>query len=372
MGACSTATPSRRSSPKGLTVPDVILASLPPMEGPMAALRLRARFGCRVITDVMDAWPETLLLAAVGGNVGRFEGGKLWFAKRLLYPYARMMRRACREADAVCAQSQAFAAHARGYGATGDIPVFYLAAKARDASAHETEFSNQEPGTKNQEPHPPQLETGKLETEEPQPLPTFPPLPLPTFPPLHLPTSSALRLIYLGSMGRIYDLATLVEAVIALRAEGLPVELDVVGEGAQRAELAARVAEAGEGPAIRLPGYLSGDALEAVLAVADVGIVPMDPGSLVAVPYKAADYLSAGLAGVNSLPGELAELLEAHACGNTYEVGDVQRLVTALRFWQSHPDDLVRAKANARQLFAEKFDRAKVYAEMAEFLVSGS
>ena len=51
-----------------LAAPDVILASLPPMEGPMAALRLRARFGCRVITDVMDAWPETLQLA-LGGSL---------------------------------------------------------------------------------------------------------------------------------------------------------------------------------------------------------------------------------------------------------------------------------------------------------------
>lgn len=42
--------------------PDLILASMPPMEGPGAALRLKQHFGCKVVLDVMDAWPQALAL----------------------------------------------------------------------------------------------------------------------------------------------------------------------------------------------------------------------------------------------------------------------------------------------------------------------
>ena len=39
--------------------PDVILASLPPLEGPEAAVRLARRLDATLVVDVMDLWPET-------------------------------------------------------------------------------------------------------------------------------------------------------------------------------------------------------------------------------------------------------------------------------------------------------------------------
>lgn len=246
--------------------PDLILFSVPPMEAGALALRLGKRYGAKVVLDVMDAWPETLLrlpAAAMAnggwrmakvtafGAGGREPGAARKFRSSLirhlssfiLSPYSRMMQRYCRKADAVCAQSQAFAEYARSFGASGEIPVFHLAAHAPFKEYH-------------------------------SPL-TTPHSPLaPTVP---------LRLIYLGSMGRVYDLITLVDGVIQLSNEGLPIHLDLIGDGEQRPQLTSRVAEAGKTDVVTIHGYVQGARLDALLAQADIGVIPMHPESAVAI-----------------------------------------------------------------------------------------
>lgn len=96
-----------------LKAPDLILASMPPMEGPIAALEIKHRYGCRVVTDIMDAWPRTLLQAVPFGRLGRTLGGLT------LYPYWRMLRKSLFGSDALSAQSKQFADFAREHGWSG-------------------------------------------------------------------------------------------------------------------------------------------------------------------------------------------------------------------------------------------------------------
>lgn len=321
--------------------PDVIVFSVPPMEAGGVALRLGKRYRCRVVLDVMDAWPDTLLLAVSTANHrwGWANGLVRGFGTVLLTPYRRMMRRYCREADRICAQSQAFADYARSFGATGEIPVFYLGAEGQGAEGG---------GASSESPHASLDATDGRRSGEKRPL----------------------RLLYLGSMGRVYDLETLIRAVLRLLDDGAAVRLDVVGEGEQRAGLEAMVATAGRLDAIHFHGYLSGDSLDAVMASADVGVVPMMPGSQVAVPYKACTYLAAGLPLINSLPGELAENLLEYGCGHAYVAGDCESLAVAVRNWTENPDRLIGARAGARRLFAEHFDAGKIYPAYAEWLLA--
>ncbi|HKK19436.1 MAG TPA: glycosyltransferase family 4 protein [Opitutales bacterium] len=304
--------------------PDVIIFSVPPMEAGRVALKLGKQFGAKVVLDVMDAWPEALLLAAVGSEARRYEGMKVWAAKLMLTPYYQMMQRYCREADAICAQSQTFAEYARSFGAAGDIPVFHLAAHT-----------------------PSQL------------------------PPSHPSTPSALRLVYLGSMGRIYDLRTLVESVRQLRTEGLAVELDLIGEGERRVGLEALVEAQGLSAGVRFHGFLEGEALDRIMKRGDVGIIPMHPGSGVVIPYKGPHYLSFGLYVISSLPGELMELLENNACGSFYRAGDVESLREEIRQLAMQPERVKQGRAGALRLFEKDFESDAVHADMAEWLVRG-
>ena len=333
--------------------PDVILFSVPPMEAGAVALKLGRKYGAKVLLDVMDAWPEALLrlpLAAIAQGEGRRGHGSgkilssllrhlrtsassvesqtsviIHLSSLILSPYSRMMRRYCREADGVCAQSQAFADYARSFGAQGEIPVFYLGAQ-RLAQLR------------------PSLSA--------------------------IPDDKMLHVVYLGSMGRVYDLSTLVDAVLQLLAAGHALRLDLVGAGEQRVGLEAKVAAAGQEDAITFHGYLQGAALESVLVQSDLGVVPMYPESAVAVPYKACDYLAAGIPVINSLPGELMEMLEATGSGQFYTAGDTASLARALTVWLEDRDALAAAQVAARRLFAKQLDADKIDPAYAEWVAA--
>jgi len=316
--------------------PDLIVASLPPMEAPVASLELRRQFGGKVVLDVMDAWPEVLAQALrkpprprSAGGTPPSKGGE--FFSRIgrvgLWPYFRMLRRACREADAVCAQSQAFADYARGFGATGTIPVYYLGSQGNDFGVGDS--------------------SKVLSEGEPK---------------------GPLRILYLGSMGRVYDLETLVDAVLQLLKAGVDLQLDLVGEGAQRGALESLVQAAGQEEAISFHGYLTGPALAEVVRRADFGVVPMWPGSQVAVPYKVCDYLAAGLAVVNSLPGELADMLAEYGCGFAYEAGRTDDLVEVLQALIRNPQGIEEARSGAQRLFSDVFDAEKIYPKYSAWL----
>jgi len=300
-----------------LSRPDCIVASTPPLEGPMAALRLRESFGCRVVTDVMDAWPDTLLQA--------FPAGSRWLGRRLLQPYGRMLGRACTASDACAAQSVSFARYARKYGSKEEPFVCYLGAEGLPGDDRIGEDGE----------------------------------------------SKVLRFLYLGSMGRSYDLETLIGATRHLLADGVPCELHLAGEGEKLSRLKER---AGRflGRGIEFHGFLSGEALAGLKSRCDVGIVPMFPASGVAVPYKAAEYLAAGLCVVNSLPGELRDMLEARHCGSFYEAGNQTSLAEEMGGYAGrNPEQRARGRKAARGLFEEKFDRRMIYPEYARWVEGG-
>lgn len=334
--------------------PDVILFSVPPMEAGAVALELGKCYDARVVLDVMDAWPEALqkMLVSVLSDGGRGIAGALVgsAARIVLWPYVRMMRRYCGQVDAVCAQSRAFSDYARAFGAAGAPPVFYLGASSRrkEGRSGAANIAASEVG-----------HLGEAGGANP-----------PDVLPLRVHSNGTLRLLYLGSMGRVYDLRTLVEAVLRLLDQGAAIRLDVVGEGEQRTDLEAQVASAGRSEAIAFHGYLKGEALNEVMAGSDVGVVPMYLESAVAIPYKVCDYLAAGLPVINSLPGELQTKLEDSGCGQFYEAGDTASLIRAMRPWLEDAHALEAAKASAWGLFKEQFDADLIYPKMAAWLTA--
>ena len=155
-----------------------------------------------------------------------------------------------------------------------------------------------------------------------------------------------IRIAYIGNMSLSYDLATAIEAVKG--DEGL--SLDLAGAGPDEAALRRRAADC---PRIRFHGYLDEKAMRKMLAVADVGLVPMFDDSCVGVPYKLADYAAAGLPVASSLRGETEELLARQEAGVTYPARDP----AALR-------EVVRAAVGKRSgvsSLAELFDAGKLY-----------
>jgi glycosyltransferase involved in cell wall biosynthesis len=105
-----------------------------------------------------------------------------------------------------------------------------------------------------------------------------------------------------------------------------------------------------------------------LLAACDVGLVLVKPESLVAVPYKACDYAAAGLALVNSLPGELAALIESHSAGMPYTAGDGQSLARAITALAADRRRLLEMRHAARRMAAAEFDRDRTYPRFADWI----
>ena len=131
--------------------------------------------------------------------------------------------------------------------------------------------------------------------------------------------------------------------------------LDVAGAGEQEGLLkTCRLAR------VRFHGYCGAEKLAALLAQADVGLVPMAPESCVGIPYKFADYARAGLAIASSLGGESGALLARYGAGEPYAGGDTASLVAALGRLRAR---LAAAKTAARRLAEAEFDARRIYAD---------
>jgi glycosyltransferase involved in cell wall biosynthesis len=316
--------------------PDIILASLPPLDSPEAAARLAKKLDATFVLDLMDVWPETFdrLLPGPG------------FLKRLIAPFmlGGMLKRRqalVAAADAVSAATQTYA-DAVLRDAPDALPrhVCYV-------GAYPQEF-----------PSPPRLmnhvpEAGSDESATPEQAP--------------------LECVYAGTLEAGQDLDVLAGAARQLSASGVRATIHVAGTGAGEAGLR-RAAAAGTGSCrLEVHGLLPRQAYVNLLASCDLGLVCVKPESMVAVPYKACDYAAAGLAIVNSLPGELQRLIDEHAAGVAYTAGDAASLARAIAGFVTDPSRLTACRQGARRLAAAEFDRERTYPKFADWLetVSG-
>ncbi len=297
--------------------PDAIVVSLPPLELFGAAAALRRSWGCRLVVDIQDLWPESFLRL--------LPRSLQWCGNLLLLPARLRARRAYRAADGVAAVAQRYLQWAREQGCRAAMGLFPLGCILPGMEAAATADGDE----------------GRREDD--------------------------LRLCYVGNLGNSYDIATMIEGVRLLEAEGLKVSLTVAGEGPQRRRVAVA---AGQGAPIRDLGYLPKAEMEALLARCDVGIVPMVASSWVAVPNKVVDYAAAGLAMVNGLQGETQELLERYDAGILYGSGDAAGFASAVRRYLDDRELLMRHQRGARRLAEERFDGGKIYPEMAQWVIA--
>ncbi|WP_130011433.1 glycosyltransferase [Serinicoccus sediminis] len=160
------------------------------------------------------------------------------------------------------------------------------------------------------------------------------------------PVGDVLRVLAVGRLVEKKGFDHLVDAVAALRAEGMPLDVRIVGEGERATELAAQVRRAGVGDAVTLLGSRSQSELVAELDRADVLVAPCVVG---------ADGNADGLPTV---------LLEAMASGVPCVATDVTGIPEAVRpggdetaatgiLLPSEPSGLAGRVADALRLVAD-------------------
>jgi glycosyltransferase involved in cell wall biosynthesis len=312
--------------------PDLILASLPPLDSPEAAVRLAHRLDAELVVDLIDLWPETF---------ERLLPLPAWLRKIALPFLVRSMRNRrnalITAADAVTAVSETYLDAVGLTLPAGCLPadtpthVCPLGAYVQEFAAVPRPLPNDK------------TEAGSA-------------------------AQPSLQCVYSGSLETGQDVETIVGAARQLSSAGTSVTIHVAGTGMLEPKLRAAAAAATGSCTITMHGLLDRTAYVRLLAACDVGLVLVKPETRVMVPGKACDYAAAGLALVNSLPGELERLIADASAGMQYTAGDPASLARAIKTFADDRRLLVDCRRAARRLAEGAFDRERLYNAFADWL----
>jgi len=284
---------------------DLAIASSTPLTVALPALLAKRLRGLPFVFEIRDPWPELPRAMGIGGPL-------LWGAMD------RVADAACREAAAVIALSEGMAATALAHGADPDRVAV--------------------------------IPNGcDLDLFGPQVRPWRPPGVGP----------EEVLAVYAGAHGPANGLDQLLDAAPLLAASGIPLRLVLVGDGAMRPQLQARVAAAGLANVLMLPP-IPKSTLAGLLAGAQIGVqclAPVPAFAELTAPNKLMDYLAAGLPVVANTGGRVARVLADGPAGVVVPAGDPPALASALLRLAGDPALRGRMAVAARQLAERRWDR---------------
>ncbi len=308
--------------------PDVILCSLPTLELCRVAVDYGHRHGVPVILDIRDLWPDIFL-----DEVPEWAH---WAARRVLLPMFRTATYVCSRATALTGITSAFVDWGLAYAGRSrsdldkDFPLGY--------SDHPLPLSAM--------------------SEARQYWST-----------VGLDRPVELRVCFFGSLSRTMaeEMFTVIEAARELQVRGDNIQFVVCGSG-ENLEAYRNAAQGCDN--IVFPGWIDATQIKALMEMSSVGLLPYRSRADFArsIPNKVAEYLSAGLPVISSLTGVTENLLKENDCGVTYQNGDASSLVRLLRVLASDKNRMQTMARNAASLFSERFDAARVYSDMGEYL----
>lgn len=311
----------RAQAPAASPRPDAILASSPPPGLVLAACQVGQTLGARTIVDVQDLWPDTFRRIAPGLLRP--------LADLVLWPSLRTSRRAYASCDAVVGVADAYVERAtelaRAKKPTITIPL------GVDLQAFDTA-----------------AEKGVCERW------TKPP--------------AEVWLAYTGSLNRSYDFLTIIKAASRIRrTHGERARFFITSRGDQLAE-ARRLVEQERLTNVTLTGFLDFDEWAYLLTQCDAGFNASFPEALIYLPNKIFYYLAAGVAVLNTIPGQCSEIIREGACGLDYRAGNVQSCVQAVERILGDLQNTAAMGQAARNLAETTYDRKVLFPRYAEFI----
>jgi glycosyltransferase involved in cell wall biosynthesis len=279
---------------------------------------LRNEWGGKVILDVQDAWPETFYRLLPGSGKIRHVLAQVVFTL-----WRKQAQHAYAQADAITAVAWAYAHLSRAESRSIPLHVTPIGLALRD---------------------------------------------LDTYLPANPVNDSPFTFLYLGSISRSYDLEAVVRATKQLFLQGYKFRVIIAGTGPDEAYLKALVSSLNLASVVIFKGFLNFLGVANVLGESNVALNAISRDTYIAIPNKVADYLGAGLPIINSIPGELAILLQKYDAGDYYHAGDANSLANLMLDYLNNPDKVLIQGRNARKLAEALFDRERTYPTLVEFM----
>jgi glycosyltransferase involved in cell wall biosynthesis len=176
------------------------------------------------------------------------------------------------------------------------------------------------------------------------------------------PRADGFTAVYAGNLGLTTDIDVLADAATLVAPDGIAIE--IVGDGAQRARLDERVRKE-RIPNLRLRGSLPRPDAMAIVANADVAVIPLRKGIEESIPTKLYDALSVGCPVIVAAGGEAKT--EGTALGAICTpAGDAQALADALRQLSRLDKTALRALGDqGKERVRGRADRTDIMADLA-------
>lgn len=311
---------------RGLERPDLIVYSESPLSLGYAGQKLAAAFDCPVIYHQMDLWPELIVAA--------FPKPLRAMAALAFAPVYARRRQVYRQLSA----------------ATG-LASRYLDVVLREAPALR------------QQPH--AVVYNGIDVTAFRQAMSQPSAPLPGLPDKR---PADVWAVFAGSLGPSYDIPTLWRAAQQLESSDSPVHIVIAGDGPYRQELEHRCASPSN-TRLHYLGKLAPSQLAVLYAQCDIGLCAYSDHSNVEMPDKIYDYTAAGLPVINSLKGEVSDVIRQQAIGLQYRAGDVGDLLHQLRSISDDRSALAAMAERSRRQGAV-YDQHVQYAKMTELIES--
>lgn len=304
---------SLRLASRHVLEPDVVVATAPALESLIAGGVLSRRLSVPLVAEMRDAWPD--LVAHTPGLIAPV--GPTSVVKRWVHEFVTRMQRG---ADAVVTTTETFATVLRARGIT-DVTVLR---NGTEAARYETIDSS-------------------------------------------VPSRSGLRVLYMGTIGRSQGLDKIIEAAARLRADGVEVEVRIIGHGADVGRL--RKLNARLGKPVEILGQIDRSRVEAQYVWADTTVVSLRDWEpfMWTVPSKLYELLAAGKHITAVVAGEAADIVRAARAGDVIPPGDAEAI--AVR-WRALAEDRRRLSVgeHGRRWVRQHADYDRIAAEYLEVL----
>jgi len=175
----------------------------------------------------------------------------------------------------------------------------------------------------------------------------------------HYAAHDGIRIAYLGAFSTSYDFDSLIYLAQRIKERGRRLTIVLIGKGNEKDKVVANLKE----NKIEFEDYgVVYDEFEKkkILESCDFGYNGFTPGMAVGQSYKSIDYMGCGLALINSLKGDLEEIVLTEKCG--YNFDKTSRSEIAGTIARLSKDEIAVMKDNSFNAF-EKYFSWRVYIE---------
>lgn len=301
--------------------PDIVLASMEPLEMSSAAVKYKKEFGVPTVIDVRDLWPE-IYYEVIDPKLH-------WALKPYVNHCERILRKTMSSATAIVGLSSEFLKYGLKYAhrprrkTDNVIPIAY---PNYDYDRYKGDWK---------------LLNDKFGIE-----------------------AGDFIVAFLGNFGNQFDFEPIIQA--AQKLKHIPkIKFVLCGTGAQLEDIKKRCPNT-----VIFPGWIEKEDIMTLTANSALGLAPYidSKNYRMNTPNKFGEYLSASLPPLISVGGLMEELLLQNDCGARYSDG--LHLANLIEDYYKNPNTLNSASKNARKLYEEMFNGDTVNERFYQYLKS--